>query len=396
MPALARSRPLVEIALPPRRRAIASPPRGREREPLDVGARAATPEPSDPLPLCRIGLPPPAVVPSSTAPAVAPPLPRDATAGGETAFAPALAAPDAALRLARSELRRTAPTAIVSALLLHAAMAIGLVFVPRPPLESGGAEAVTMIELIEPGAAETVDAVAGSQPSTEAARPEDRPIDPPPTDVSPPEPEAISEPTPVPALAPAAADAEIPTEALSETPTPVVPPPSAPPPREVAPTEPMRALAVDVRPARPHPRTEVAEAKKPAKRERRAATPSAAPPGNAAADRHTGGAATRAEVAARGGEGEVASWRAAVLAALARAKRYPEDARAAGRTGRAAVTFTIRRDGSVVGIVLAASSGVGSIDGATLDMPRRAGFPPMPAGAGATQTFTAGVRYDLH
>lgn len=280
--------------------------------------------------------------------------------------------------------------ALISTLLLHGAVATSLLFATSEIRDGGGATEVTMVDLVEVAATEAVDAVAGSPtpPTDETPRREN----PPPAEETPSE----TPTTAVPIETPPILDAKSAEEASPLT------PPAAP--REIAKPEPIRPprfemprskqeRRAETHRAKPQRRREVAGAGSEQPRERRnEATTSS---GTAAADRRSGGAATRADVATSGA-GEVSSWRASVMAALARAKRYPEEARALGRTGRASVTFTIRRDGSVVGIALASSSGVGSIDGSTLEMPRRAAFPPMPAGAGGTQTFTAGVRYDLH
>ena len=100
--------------------------------------------------------------------------------------------------------------------------------------------------------------------------------------------------------------------------------------------------------------------------------------------------------AASAGTAEIASYRSRILAHLARYKTYPETAQEAGIQGRATVSFTITRTGSVTTASLAGSSGVGVLDQATLAMVRRAQpFPAMPAGAAASMSFTAVIRYDL-
>jgi periplasmic protein TonB len=100
--------------------------------------------------------------------------------------------------------------------------------------------------------------------------------------------------------------------------------------------------------------------------------------------------------AATAGAGEVASWRARVLAHLARFKTYPEWARDQGVEGRATVAFTLTRGGQATSVSLAASSGSGILDQATLAMVRRATpFPAMPEGGPASMSFTAAIRYDL-
>lgn len=369
MAALAPSPSLssVEIGAPIRRRPSGTVSCGRDRGPFDRTGRAANGGEPGFGPLSRIDFPFPAVdAPSSTTPIVARPLPRRATVAGGRGQAPEVGALEASIRPPPRQRLRMTSLALISTLLLHGAVATSLLFATSEIRDGGGATEVTMVDLVEVAATEAVDAVAGS-----------------PT-------------TAVPIETPPILDAKSAEEASPLT------PPAAP--REIAKPEPIRPprfemprskqeRRAETHRAKPQRRREVAGAGSEQPRERRnEATTSS---GTAAADRRSGGAATRADVATSGA-GEVSSWRASVMAALARAKRYPEEARALGRTGRASVTFTIRRDGSVVGIALASSSGVGSIDGATLEMPRRAAFPPMPAGAGGTQTFTAGVRYDLH
>ncbi|QCK86932.1 TonB family protein [Phreatobacter aquaticus] len=101
----------------------------------------------------------------------------------------------------------------------------------------------------------------------------------------------------------------------------------------------------------------------------------------------TGGAASASAVA---------SWRAQVLAHLARFKVYPNQARDRGITGRAAIAFTLSRGGQVTASSLAGSSGAAILDQATIAMLRRAQpFPPMPAGGPASMSFTAGINYSL-
>lgn len=96
------------------------------------------------------------------------------------------------------------------------------------------------------------------------------------------------------------------------------------------------------------------------------------------------------------GVAEVASWRARVLAHLARHKTYPDWARDQGVEGRASVAFTLDRSGQVTFVSLASSSGSTILDQATLAMVRRATpFPPMPDGGPASMSFTAAIRYDL-
>ncbi|MFT3952929.1 MAG: TonB family protein [Piscinibacter sp.] len=206
------------------------------------------------------------------------------------------------------------------------------------------------------------------------------------------------EPSPV--LAAIAQPAPAPVPPVAQPTPPVVqpPPPVAvqrpqtrqPPSRREAPTTRER-----VRPTR-----QVAAAPSPERASRREAPApvraASAPRGEGTGQRNsqasngqgaTGGAASAAAVA---------SYRAQVLAHLARFKVYPDQARDRGITGRAAISFTLSRGGQVTASSLAGSSGAAILDQATIAMLRRAQpFPPMPAGGPATMSFTAGIRYDL-
>lgn len=78
----------------------------------------------------------------------------------------------------------------------------------------------------------------------------------------------------------------------------------------------------------------------------------------------------------RGDPKAEARWAAAIRNAIARHQRYPAGAR---HSGRARVVMTIRRDGALAGLSLAASSGSSALDRAALDAVRRAApFPPAP------------------
>lgn len=355
------------------------------------------------------------VAPSSTIPAVVA-LPRVTTA------APVTAPDDAdapAIRIAADarcplpvDLRRRG-LGVVAAMVTHLLCLAALLAMPRIEASGGGLE-TEAVEIAIVFAEASLDAEAGAVSAPREATPEPMPpqpvppeplaAEPPPlappsdeaavalplapvppepaADPAPPEPVRLAEPEPPP---PPEEPQVLATAAPAETavpPPPVVTPPPEPPAVRVDPPKPEP-------PAKPKPQ--------PAKAERRAvAKPRAtapAPPGNAARDSTSGARSAGAAPAA--GAGAVADWRAAVLAALARAKRYPDDARDRGVTGRAVVAFTLSRDGSVTAVSLVTSSGVPALDAATLAMPRRAAFPPMPAGGPQTQSFTAGVRYDL-
>ena len=260
--------------------------------------------------------------------------------------------------------------ALTAALLLHG-LAVWALAPTVVPDAGEGAAAVMAIDFLALDAEDDVDATAGAvaSPPTETEAAEKPESEPPPETTS---------STVAPVVAPeiASSDAVLPPESVR--------PPEIAPPRSVEAAPAIRKKPVEAR------RKPIAPA------ERRPSPPRAVAAPGATAERHSGGAPVvgAAEVAAAR-EAELKSWRAAVLAALAAAKTYPEEARAQGRGGRAAVRFTIRRDGGVDGVALAASSGVATLDAATLAMPRRARFPAMPAAAGSSQSFTAGVRYDL-
>lgn len=346
------------------------------------------------MPWPRVVAHPPAKGIVREIPPVAPPPPRDAPIGA-AADATLAVIPTAAMPAA--PVRRRSLRALLAALALHGAVALAaLIGLPETPPEGGGLpEEATMVEFVDLGSNDRVDSEAGAPapPVETREQAEAVPVEPPiepaawatavaetpiePIVVSQPEAEAppVVEPEPI-ETPPVVA-----TIAAEET----VPPPPARP-------ETVTAKPAPVKPARPEkPRREtkpMAE-RSVRDRERRPQTTAA-----------TGSVERRAGVAAGGAAaataGELRSWRAAVLAALARAKRYPEAARALGESGRAVVTFTVGRDGRVAGVALAGSSGVAVLDRATLEMPHRASFPPLPAGVSAAQTFTAGVRYDLH
>lgn len=293
--------------------------------------------------------------------------------------------------------RRANLLSFLAVLLVHVLGLAAAVWIPAEEPEGGGEALVLAVEFVAPDATDTIDAAAGAPqaPSpidvtADLAAATADPVPPPPP---PPPPNVADDVATVPPL--------LATRAAREDF--VEPPPEvreAPAPPSISPPKTSREAA---RPTKP--RAEAKPVKAPSKTKSARGAPSPArkrPPtataatgsGDAAADRRAGGGLGRGAAAAAD-QGDLRSWRSAVLAALARAKVYPEEARSAGRSGRVVVRFTIRPDGSVVGLALASASGVGSLDAATLAMPRRAHFPPMPAGAGVSQSFTAGVRYDL-
>ncbi len=82
---------------------------------------------------------------------------------------------------------------------------------------------------------------------------------------------------------------------------------------------------------------------------------------------------------------------------LQRYKQYPSGAKAAGEQGVAMLSFTVSRNGQVLGASLARSSGSSALDGETMAMIRRAqplpSFPPEMTQSSAS--FTVPVRFFL-
>jgi protein TonB len=75
-----------------------------------------------------------------------------------------------------------------------------------------------------------------------------------------------------------------------------------------------------------------------------------------------------------------ASWQSQLLGHLARYKRYPDQARRRGIQGTCQVRFNLDRQGKVLSVELAQSSGNSALDRATLAMINRASpVPPPPA-----------------
>ncbi len=118
--------------------------------------------------------------------------------------------------------------------------------------------------------------------------------------------------------------------------------------------------------------------------------------------------ATSSLAATRGAQGRAGSaggnpaanpsFRASVMAHLARYKRYPEAARIQRMRGRVMVTFSLDASGTVTGVSLAGSSGLSLLDTEALAMVRRASpFPRIPPETGqASASFTAPIVYDMN
>ncbi len=139
-------------------------------------------------------------------------------------------------------------------------------------------------------------------------------------------------------------------------------------------------------------------AKQEQKRKQTQASPSAAAtPNRAAAGSRGAGQAGAGGQSQAGGTAAVSSYQAMVLAHLQRHRIYPPAARERGITGVAAVRFALAANGSVISAGLARSSGESILDGAAVDMVRRASpFPPFPPGLSrARLDFAAPIRFDL-
>jgi protein TonB len=144
--------------------------------------------------------------------------------------------------------------------------------------------------------------------------------------------------------------------------------------------------------AEPKPRV----AAKPAETRSEQPTRVAAPTQERASERAQASApASPANNIGRGRSDNDTNYRGLVAAHLARYKEYPADARNSGKTGTAAVTFTVGGSGGVASVSLARSSGIASIDQAVVSMVRRASpFPPPPGGR--PQSFTVPVSFRLN
>jgi protein TonB len=92
------------------------------------------------------------------------------------------------------------------------------------------------------------------------------------------------------------------------------------------------------------------------------------------------------------------SYRDRLAAHLQRFKEYPSEAKAAGRTGVATISFTVSRNGQVLSSRLSGSSGVPALDAETMAMIRRAqplpAFPPEITQA--SMSFNVPIRYSLN
>jgi protein TonB len=105
--------------------------------------------------------------------------------------------------------------------------------------------------------------------------------------------------------------------------------------------------------------------------------------------------APRTTATPRAAQAARASYNGILSAHLQRHKRYPSAAKAAGEQGVAMLSFTVSRNGSVLGARLSRSSGSATLDGETMAMIRRAqplpSFPPEMTQSSAS--FTVPVRF---
>jgi protein TonB len=89
-------------------------------------------------------------------------------------------------------------------------------------------------------------------------------------------------------------------------------------------------------------------------------------------------------------------WQSALSAWLHANKTYPDEARRRGDEGRAAVRFTVSRDGHVVEFQLLTTTGSPILDAAVERLLRGARLPPFPSGMDQDQvTVTLQIRYAL-
>jgi protein TonB len=163
---------------------------------------------------------------------------------------------------------------------------------------------------------------------------------------------------PLPTVAPPAA-------AASAEPTPTPEPLVAPKPKLVLEKpKPKPTPKPLVTPAKPAPTPPAPAAAKPA--------PPSASSAPAAAPTAAQASISRATAAAK------ASWQSRLLGHLARYKGYPDQARRRGIQGTCQVRFNLDRQGTVLSVELAKSSGNVALDRATLTMIKRASPVPAP------------------
>ncbi|MBG0812399.1 energy transducer TonB [Methylosinus sp. H3A] len=131
--------------------------------------------------------------------------------------------------------------------------------------------------------------------------------------------------------------------------------------------------------------TDVAPNSRPTPRERTVDTPSAteAP------------AASPTPILASDNRAAVA-FQKALLAHIARFRRYPEEARRAGQQGTVQVLFAMRRDGAVTDVQIRTSSGQSALDAAAAETIRRAQpLPRIPRELPDRLTILAPIAFDM-
>jgi protein TonB len=279
--------------------------------------------------------------------------------------------------------------------LAHAA---GIFAVPWPAAQDVAAPVTLQIDVVAGGepaqslsplaAKEVAEVQPSDSPPTETAAVEANEVaTPPPTEVTPPK--------------------EVPPVRTAEA-VPLPPEPQPPPPpelREAVVVTPPDVMSVELdptpppaaQPPRPAPRVpdprelrrkeeEAAHRKEEAEKRKRLA---ALPPQVAS---RAGVVTGQGESGAAHGAVASADYRALVIAELARHKRYPDAARAAGVTGTVVVSFTIGSGGRVTTSSVVQSSGSSVLDGAARQMVSALSLPPPPGGRFSA---TAPVRYSL-
>jgi periplasmic protein TonB len=175
------------------------------------------------------------------------------------------------------------------------------------------------------------------------------------------------------------------------------------PPEPVVQTPPLPEPAIVPTPAKSEPKAEPPEHAKPApakpkpvhsETKKLAAIP---PPRSAASNSERQNSAASA-ISGAVSAAAIASYNQRVAAHLQSFKQYPASARAAGEQGVSRLSFTLGRNGQVLGSHLAGSSGHAALDGETLAMVRRAQpFPPMPPELKqASISFTVPIRFSMH
>jgi periplasmic protein TonB len=217
-----------------------------------------------------------------------------------------------------------------------------------------------------------ISAQPGAPQSAQPDVPDAPPIDSPAVTEPPPQ-EAVQQ-----ALAPAA-----PEPVVQEPPLPepaIVPAPSKP--------EPKSELSEHAKPAPAKPKPVHTETKKLA----------AVPPARSAAVNTERQNTAASAISGAASAAAIASYNQRVAAHLQSFKQYPASARAAGEQGVSRLSFTLGRNGQVLGSRLAGSSGHSTLDSETLAMVRRAQpFPPMPPEVKqASMSFNVPIRFSMH